>query len=159
LVSPALWDAAKARLAANRDEDGRNRSQPYLLRGRIRCALCGARLRASPERSRRMYRCASRETPTGPCGAKRVPSDAVEAWVWTQVHSVSEDPTIIASELTRLQAEGPDQAVLANKAAVERRLATVERQQATLLRAFRERDEEAALPWDLIKRELAQLAQ
>jgi site-specific DNA recombinase len=155
IVSPAVWDAVQTRLARNRGEDGRNQARPYLLRGRIICAVCGRAMRTSPERGgRRTYRCSSRETPSGPCGGKRVPADAIEAWVWDQMAAVLQDPSIIAAQLARQRAEGPDPVLVADRAAAQRRLAKLDRQQARLMRQFREGDDNS-FPWELVKREIA----
>jgi site-specific DNA recombinase len=138
-------------------EDGRNKIRPYLLRGRVICAVCDLPMRASPEKKDyRTYRCASREKPGGPCGGKRVPAPLIETGVWEQIKRILRDPAIIAAEVKRRREEGPDPALLADQEATKRRLATLEKQQAKLLRAFRETEGEA-LPWDLIKRELAHI--
>ena len=44
ITSPEVWARAQERLATNRGEAKRNESHPYLLRGHILCAKCGARM-------------------------------------------------------------------------------------------------------------------
>jgi site-specific DNA recombinase len=158
LVPATLWEQAQHRLATNRGAEARNQARPYLLRGRIRCARCGLPLRPCPERGRRMYRCASREKPSGPCGALRVPVDLVETGVWAEIERLLQDPQVIAQEVERRRAIGPDPALRADQDAHQRRLAILDKKQGQLLRAFRE-EEEAPLPWDLLRRELAALEQ
>ena len=146
IISPMLWDRAQERRATNNGADTRNKTRPYLLRGRVVCAVCRLPMRTSAERGGYgTYRCSAREKPSGPCGGKRVPAAAVEAWVWEQIATVLRDPSLIAAELQRRREEGPDQTLLADREAVQRHLATLEKQQAKLLRAFREADE-AILP-------------
>jgi hypothetical protein len=65
---------------------------------------------------------------------------------------------MIATELQRRLEAGPDLALVADQEAIQRRLTTLERQQVKLLRTFREADEDA-VPWELVKRELAQIEQ
>ena len=89
---PSCGTTVQVRLATNKGESTRNQTRPYLLRGLMVCASCGRKLRSSPEHGRRTYRCASRETPAGPCGAPRVPADEVERWVWDEVAAILQDP-------------------------------------------------------------------
>src|SRR5262249_23494048 len=139
IVPPELWEAAQARLSTNIGAETRNAARPYLLRGHIVCGVCGRVMRASPEHGRRTYRCASRETPHGPCGAKRVPAedpDGVEQWVWEQIDARLRDSSLIAAEIERQRAEGPDPGLVANREAVVRALAKVERHQERLLAQY-----------------------
>jgi len=121
------------------------------------CAVCGRKMRPSPEsRGRLIYRCASRETPSGPCGSKRVPAADLEQWTWEQVCILLRNPSLIAAELERQRQEGPDQRLLADKDALKRSLAKLGQQQSKLLRLFRGADEEY-YPVALTQRELAQI--
>jgi site-specific DNA recombinase len=156
IIPSALWEAAANRLGANHGEDSRNRTRPYLLRGRIVCAVCNQAMYAEAGRGIPMYRCSSREMARGRCGGKRVRADAVEAWVWTQVSAILQDPLIVAAELQRRQQEGPDPALLSDRDTLQRRLGTFEKQQQRLIHHFRE---EESAPWELIRRELAQIEQ
>jgi site-specific DNA recombinase len=155
IVPPDVWEAAQARRATNKGQDGRNAARPYLLRGRIVCE-CGRPMRASPERGTRTYRCSSRETPAGACGRSRVPAEACEAWVWQQLCAVLSDPTIVAAELKRAQEQGPDHSLQADRDAAQRRLAKLDQQQERLLRRYREAEEDE-FPWELVQREIAQI--
>jgi hypothetical protein len=74
------------------------------------------------------------------------------------VAAVLRDPSIIAAKLRKQREEGPDPALLADREAVRRQLGKIEKQQERLIRHFREADDEG-LPWDLVKRELAQAEQ
>jgi site-specific DNA recombinase len=160
IVSEPIWNAAQQRLATNTGAETRNTARPYLLRGHIRCAVCNRPLRANPERSRRTYRCASRETLSGPCGGKRVPGEDIESWVWDQITTLLRDPDLIAAEVQRRRDATPDPTLGADQDATRRHLAKLEKQQAKLLAVFRQQDEEELpLPWDLLKRELARLEQ
>jgi predicted site-specific integrase-resolvase len=134
-----------------------NQARPYLLRGIVVGAVCGRKMRPGPEsRGRLIYRCASRETPSGPCGSKRVPAADLEQRTWEQVCILLRNPSLIATELERQRQEGPDQRLLADKDALQRSLAKLGQQQGMLLRLFRGVDEEH-YPVDLIQRELAQI--
>jgi site-specific DNA recombinase len=159
LVSLALWCAAQERLDSNTGESFRNNDRPYLLRGRVLCAVCGRKMRLSTERrGREKYRCASRETPSGSCGGGRVPIVELEAWVWGHIAALIQDPKKIAVQLERQSHSGPDPRLVANQEAIQHSLAQLDKQQTKLVRAFRQSAEES-YPVDLIQRELAQLEQ
>jgi len=69
-VTPAIvdmptWEKAQARLDMNKGEASRNEQRPYLLRGLMTCSVCGKPLRCETEHGKRIYRCSSRETPSG----------------------------------------------------------------------------------------------
>lgn len=75
IVDPSLWEAVQKKLDTNKGESTRNAARPYLLRGLVYCGVCGRKMRASPQKTLRVYRCSSRETPDGRCGCKQVPAD------------------------------------------------------------------------------------
>jgi site-specific DNA recombinase len=151
IVSRELWDAAQIRLETNRGEAARNVSRPYLLRGLMICAVCGRKLRPSRERARYVYRCASRETPAGPCGARRVPGDEVEQWAWDEVCTVLRDPAVITREREQARRRGNDAGLTASLETARRRLAKVEQGQARLMERFRRSDD---FPWELVEKEV-----
>ena len=159
IVEPALWEAVAARLAGNAAASAtRNTTRPYLLRGLIACAVCGKPMRSSPEHGRRVYRCSSRETPAGACGGKRVPAEAVEAWVWAEVEAVLADPAIIAAEVERLRESGFDAGLAADRDAAARQLAKLDRKQEALVAKLAHvlGDD---FPTDLLEREIARTEQ
>jgi len=137
IISADLWEAVQVRLAMNKGESTRNQARPYLLRGLMVCGSCGRKLRSSPERDRRVYRCASRETPSGPCGAPRVPADDVERWVWDEVSAILRDPAIIAREVEQARKAGDDPGLTSALISAQRRLAKIERDQERLAAGFR----------------------
>jgi site-specific DNA recombinase len=113
IVTPALWAAVQSRLATNTGDTTRNTTNFYLLRGLIYCSVCGQKMRQNIENgTRRVYRCYSRETPSGPCGGKRVPADAVEDEVWNSVAARLHNPAVIAAEVKRLNESEPDSVML-----------------------------------------------
>jgi hypothetical protein len=85
-----------------------------------------------------------------------VPAAALEQWAWNQVCEVLRHPARIMAELERRRRKGPDPQILADKAAAQRALAKLERQQAKLLHAFRIAEEETFSP-ELLRREMAQI--
>lgn len=150
IVQPAIWDAAQTILDNNRGDVTRNQERPYLLRGMMTCAVCGRRLRTETSRGVRYYRCGSRDTPTGACGARMVPADAVEQWMWHTASRRIADAAVIASGVaTRKQRSTAT--LEREQAALEVRLTTIQRGQDRLLARFRESD---SVSWELIERQI-----
>jgi hypothetical protein len=56
----------------------------------------------------RMYRCASRETPAGPCGSRRAPADDLERWAWDEVAGVLRDPSRLAARIAERREQAAD---------------------------------------------------
>ncbi len=157
IVPSTLWQAAQDILENNRAADAtRNESRPYLLRSHVHCAVCGRRMRAEPEHGRRIYRCSSRHTPTGTCGASRVPADEVEAWSWDLVENLLRNPDVIAAEIKRQQKQAPNANLLADRIAVQKALDKVTHQQEKWVRRFTE-GADHSFPWELVEREIIRL--
>ena len=102
LVSPALWQAAQDDLAANR-RCAKNSGHVYLLRGVIRCGICGLTFVGSTDRWGGRYRCNGELVERGPivgrCPSCSVKVDAVEALVWADLERFLRDPGDILDEL------------------------------------------------------------
>ena len=152
IVTSETFDVVSRRLAANKGADTRNAARPYLLRGLIVCEVCGRKMRTSPERGRRTYRCSSRETPAGACGGKRVDADIVEAWAWAETRRTLEDRSVIEAEIAARHDSGPDPALVAERASLARLIERAEGQQERLMHLLRD---DVAMPVDLFRREIA----
>jgi len=204
IVSPDLWNEAQAHLPdggastatgeepasparpkrPNHGEQTRNLDRPFLLRGRIICAVCGRKMLPDMERGVRVYRCASRQTPQRSCGSGRAPAEncystpprnekghllrmtpelraagdvpGIEAWVWGEIVDVLSDPERVAAEVQRQQAEEPDETVSGDLEAARRLLAQCQQKQERLVSRYAaaEGDE---FPWELIQQEIARI--
>ena len=150
IVTPEIWQAVQEQLRYNRGQATRNQKRQYLLRGLVHCAKCGLPLYSTPEKDRRMYRCSSKDRPSGPCGARRVPADEVEEWVWEQVKSIFEDPAIIAAELERRQSEGAEPHLIAELATLRIQFANLDAEIERLVDALAD----ATLPSDVVRRKI-----
>lgn len=120
-----LWDRVQRRLSNNTGARTRNERRPYLLRGLIRCGACGRSM--TPEANKRwpVYRCASRASKDGRCGAPGVSAAGCEAEVWQAVKRVL-GPGVLEAEIARQQQAGPDPAVAAEIEAARAELARTE---------------------------------
>jgi site-specific DNA recombinase len=108
IVSEQTWQAAQQVLQANRIMSTRNTREPYLLRGLIKCGLCG--LTFSGLRIKRQndhyYRCNGRQQARGlygidgrKCPARTLNGDYVERLVWADIESFLRNPGEILERL------------------------------------------------------------
>src|SRR5262249_24110575 len=119
IVSAEIWEAAQSVLRSNRIMCKRNRKHPYLLRGLIRCALCGLRFSAvamQPEQRAHYYRCNGRQFARGlygnlgkKCPAKSWNGDYLERVVWADIEHFLRDPGEVLHRLReKLANQGDD---------------------------------------------------
>ena len=102
IVSSDVWEVAQKVLRSNQIMSKRNVRQPYLLRGLIKCSLCGLtfsgmRMKA-PQRDH-YYRCNGRQFARGlyglsgkKCPSKSLNGDYLERLVWADIESFLRDP-------------------------------------------------------------------
>jgi site-specific DNA recombinase len=158
IVSPELWRQAQDVFAERHSEATRNERHPHLLRGFVFCATCGLRMYSDTENSgthkRAIYRCSSRTRVGKPCGGSSVVADKLEAWVWEHVSNVLRHPEVIAAELERRRAEGPDETLAADLDTTRREYTKRDKKQAQLLQRFTASDDDS-FPWELVEREKA----
>lgn len=156
IVTPELWQSAQERLAVSKGEAKRNSTNPYLLRGHIQCAKCGARMYPMPigprSQRRRYYRCSSyiRRFAT-PCGVSAVPADPCEAWAWAEVKRYLQNPELIAREVERMQTEGVDPQLAKDREVAKKALERHNQGAERLVKRLRDADDELA---EIIEREL-----
>lgn len=155
LVSPALWDAANAQIQRNRALPKTNATRVYLLRGLIRCGLCGKRYVGQVVHRRRRqtayYRCngAQKSPVTGMatrCPGRVLHTAHLEAHIWARCKGFIVHPQRVLEALTQQLAatpavETPQQEhalalALAEKQQDEERLLTVFRRGRITLAAF-----------------------
>jgi site-specific DNA recombinase len=96
LVSPALWHAAQATLAANRTI-AKNTRRRYLLRGVVRCGICGLAYCGSQGLGTvGWYRCTGQLVERGPlpgrCWGQSIRTDAIEPMVWGRHRALAAGP-------------------------------------------------------------------
>jgi site-specific DNA recombinase len=122
IVTEEIWNKAQATLRANFLFSARSAKNQYLLRGLIKCGLCGltyvgvAATRPNGKREF-YYRCNGVHTPsvhskTGRCQAKAIRGDQLEEQVWADVESFLRNPEPVLQQLyNRLEtdAKGFDQ--------------------------------------------------
>jgi site-specific DNA recombinase len=117
IVTGETWDRAQRVLRSNQIMAARNGRTPFLLRGLIKCGLCGLTFsgtRASARQPDHYYHCNGRQFAhslyglTGKkCPAKSINGEYVERVVWADIESFLRDPGEILDRLReRLSMKG-----------------------------------------------------
>jgi site-specific DNA recombinase len=139
LVSLALWAEAQAALARNR-RTPKNTRRVYLLRGVIRCGICGLTLVGSAGSSGGRYRCGGELVERGPiegrCPCCSIRTDAIEPTVWADVERFLRNPGDVLDEFDgRAEREAQGAIAEAESITLARALEALEaqRKQATAL--------------------------
>jgi site-specific DNA recombinase len=109
IVNEETWQAAQQTLRSNQIFSKRNRKQPYLLRGLIKCGLCGltfSGMRSPQPQKDHYYRCNGRQFARGlygingkKCPAKALNGDYVERLVWADIEAFLRNPGEILERL------------------------------------------------------------
>jgi site-specific DNA recombinase len=164
IVPSDLWEYAQGKLKRPNGDYRRSAQKPTLLRGLMTCTICGHRLlpgwrhhnfkTKGPERTY-IYRCPSYSY-EGHCGARTVPRWEVEDWVWAKVCEVLRRPGLIAQELERRQAEGPDLTLEKDLETARRNAQKCQTAQEKLLKQFTNASDDS-FPWELVQKEVARL--
>jgi site-specific DNA recombinase len=120
IVSVELWEVAQQVLRSNRIMSRGNGRTPFLLRGLIKCGLCGltfSGLRASARQPDHYYVCNGRQFARGlygltgkKCPAKNINGLYVEQVVWADIETFLRNPGEILERLReRLSSKGEEQ--------------------------------------------------
>jgi site-specific DNA recombinase len=106
VVSEKTFDLAAKRLKEPKSRPGKA-LYPYLLSGHVTCGYCNASMVGTTlNKKYKYYRCsATYATAARPkhCSAKYVRGNRLEDAVWNAVQEVLENPSVVLSELRRLQ--------------------------------------------------------
>ena len=108
IVPEETWNAAQQVLRSNLIMSKRNCAQPYLLRGLIKCGLCGltySGIRIGEQKDH-YYRCNGRQFARGrfglsgkKCPSKNLNGDYVERLVWADIEAFLRDPGEVLEKL------------------------------------------------------------
>jgi site-specific DNA recombinase len=108
IVSEKMWKAAQKVLRSNQIMCPRNRKHSYLLRGLIKCGLCGLTFSGITLRDQgdHYYRCNGRQMARGlyglngdKCLAKAINGEYVERLVWADIEAFLRDPGDVLERL------------------------------------------------------------
>jgi site-specific DNA recombinase len=162
IVSPELWQQAQDVLSGRHGEATRNEKHPHPLRGFVYCAVCGRRMYSDAANTRRgvyvqIYTCSSRQRVGKSCGVSRVLASELEPWVWEKVSDALRHPEMVAAELERRRAEGPDETLASDLETARREYTKCDQNIAKLLRRYTASESDDDRLWKAIEREIALL--
>jgi site-specific DNA recombinase len=123
IIDRATWELAQEQLKANSHFSPRNNTRhAYLLRGLVRCGICGKAFSGATfkrrEREYQYYICNQRNPTPGEekCTARHIPLALLEKLVWDTVAGVMQDPRKLAEEYeSRLHPSGHNDIVQERK--------------------------------------------
>ncbi|MGB9791757.1 MAG: recombinase family protein [Thermacetogeniaceae bacterium] len=153
IVSEEVWEKAQEVLKENQIEALRNTRRRYLLRGMIKCGICGLTYSGvaykSTGRNRKgYYVCNGKHAYRGPtqgrCPSKNIPQEWIENLVWNTCVSFIENPGEALKELV--------------KSTQETSTESLESELAMLQRALKDKDTEKQQILDLYRRKIIDLA-
>ncbi len=141
IVPEALFAQAQMQLTRNRDRlIGRPPVRFYLLRGLVRCGICGRRYVGIPAHGRRVYRCSGRDRLASGSGCRARPesAEALERFIWGTVVEILRQPHVLAEKLEahRTTIGARDVEIRSRGEHLARELGKVEREEARLLDAY-----------------------
>lgn len=150
IVSEELWERANKQLKDNFQEAFRNQKRQYLLRGLVKCGVCGLTYHGTAFPSykkgiKAYYVCGGKNKYRGPykgkCPSRNVPAEWIEELVWNHIISFIENPGETLLELSKAIDGKKDKAV---EFAAERVLVS---------QALLEKDNEKQMILDLYRRQ------
>ena len=119
IISEQTWDAAQKTLQTNRILSKRNSRTVYLLRGLIKCGLCGltfSGMRSRPPQRDHYYHCNGRQFARGlyglqgkRCPAKSINGDYIERVVWADIEAFLRNPGELLERLRQRMAMGGEE--------------------------------------------------
>ena len=87
ILEPEYWTKANLNLANNANNTGKKVVHRYLLKGLIRCAVCGRNMYGRSRESKKdhFYMCSSKRLGEANCGNRSINIDKIENFIWEQL--------------------------------------------------------------------------
>lgn len=84
IIEPLLWDKVNYNLQFNKNNSGKKVEYRYLLKGLIRCGVCGRNMYGFKrvDKHDNHYMCSSKRIKGGNCGNRSINIDKIEYMVW-----------------------------------------------------------------------------
>lgn len=155
LVTAEVWQAAQRIVTDNQRAAAERQAtaQRALLTSLIRCAVCGLRMDADRHTHGVFYRCSSRQTARGKCGASLVHAADCERWVWSEMAGLLDTPAKLLATLPEAAGNASEGVLRADRAVLDGFLVDNERRHEQLADCQREHAGDG-LTQGLIGREL-----
>jgi len=130
IVDDHTFDKALIRFKENNVWADRNSKQLYILRGLVKCELCGSTFggcsTATKQGQRRYYRCNGRvrhEAPQGRCNAMGISADLIENLIWNHISRLVQNPAvvkgIVQNKLTSIEEDNCESEIIGAKNRIE----------------------------------------
>jgi site-specific DNA recombinase len=141
IVSSALWYTAQAALAANQRMP-KNTRRVYMLRGSMKCGICGLNYVGSWSKEFGWYRCNGQLVERGPvpgkCLGVSVRTDRIETAIWSDIEAWLRNPGDVLDGLDgRVEREAQDAIAEAESITFEKALRSLDEQKSRLVRSLR----------------------
>ena len=159
VVDRDLWEAANARLKTNRGARTFNKARPMLLRGKIRCQVCGGVLHteyAKTEKRRQAYRCRGNSAYEVNHPNMTLYSEELDEWCWTVVEQTLAERDSVVAEIRRRLERVDDTSLHEQARHYERHIEALDRQKAAQIRLVS--DGQGIVTFEDVRDELARIA-
>lgn len=146
LVAVDLWDAANAQLECNRSRPKSNATRIYLLRGLIRCGVCGksyvGQVVPRRRRPRAYYRCNGSKAPavTGQrqrCPGRVLYTAELEDHIWARCTGFIRNPQSVLDAIAQQLAAEPGEETSTQEQTLALALGEKQQEEERLLTVFR----------------------
>jgi site-specific DNA recombinase len=134
-VPPELWERCACQRGENMKLATRNGRHFYLLRGVVRCGVCGRGFRGVSNRRRWFYyQCNYRADADIPnCGNRRVRADELERLIWEDIARFAESPGKVVGLLSKARSARTKGGEGAAASRVERQIAARRRERERVI--------------------------
>jgi len=145
VIDDVTFEMAQARLRKNNLWADKNRRRTYLLRGLIRCDLCGHYYtgfctHSSAGRELRYYRCNGKAQRgnllSQSCRAPSISADVVEELIWSQISEFVQNPEVVKQALEDKFDASRQAGYIADLARTRHRLGELKQAEINLLKRF-----------------------
>jgi len=142
VISKKDFELVQRRLKENRVYSRRNTKNFYLLRGLLKCGLCGDPFYSDNFHGNPYYRCGNRRKkfplePTCP-NIRSVSAKIIEPYIWNIVKKTITDPRLILKQTKRYKEKKQAEQEREDYSSIERELKKVEKGETRLITAHRE---------------------
>ncbi len=101
IVTSSYWEKVNSNLNNNRNNTGKKVEHKYLLKGLLRCGVCGRNMygRTRVSKNDNYYMCSSKRIKNKNCGNRSINIDKIEALIWDRFFRSDEFINRIRKEL------------------------------------------------------------
>ncbi|MGB7291050.1 MAG: recombinase family protein [Thermodesulfobacteriota bacterium] len=107
IISKELFNTAQNLISQNRTLASRNnKKHQYLLRGLIKCGICGFAYYGNPSKGKTYYRCSNRHKMfpfSKTCNASTIQTDTLDPLIWKNILRFVQDPHLLREKIKDYQ--------------------------------------------------------